>query len=721
MLNYISSVVRCFTTQRGDYSSRTSCKTFWGFALVLTGLYVLLFTIAYNLTRYYSAFWGSVVFFASLVLLIEFIPTTIAAMVRRLHDRNHSGYWAIPCFLIPVVGWTAGAIYAFVLAGQAQENNYPRQSDSVRPFWKHKRFWFLHAAAVLVALTQFPLSSVTITERSHYITQPRTPDGKVDYAGALFQKMEPLFKNPEENGVRHLCQLYGAKIIGDVPECKSWKAACEQLQLDPNLKPKYDKIPDFSKYLAENKIDVKTLNFDKAEFFRQKTQYANIEIDLDKNADDPYFQESLAKDVYEFYKQALSSGPAWTSDQHPIASQWLDDHAAELDAWSTAIRMPVFQCPFEFKSPFITSLLHYGSIRLIVTHIFNMRIRRSVGDGNIDQALDDMETLLCYAKRVEEGYNCLVTGLINQAIASTVWDSVKAALRTPGFCESMTDAQWDRLNKLAAQNYLVDLKTIIDGELIGIYDAVQHFVFDGGVHNGSYAEVAISRLLDVGILSVFEVFIYDTIIPPYFLLVDENIVRERLYQSRLRLEDACFENDRVIRDQKFKEYNEFLCSDSSSQFPDWLTIRRRSCSSAGKALFPPANITLHSRDRYSATQKLVQVAIAIERFRVKERQYPVALETLVGKYWDEKQLGPIRFDPCSGENTLGYRSNEQSKENWERELKQGREKDPEYRHEFDDYRFPVWRPYILYSVGSDLKDDNGEILSLTPEKGDIIF
>ncbi|MBR5711422.1 MAG: DUF805 domain-containing protein [Thermoguttaceae bacterium] len=721
MLNYINSVIRCFTTQRGDYSSRTSCKTFWGFSLVLTGLYILLYAIAYNLTRYYSAFWGSVVFFASLVLLIEFIPTAIAAMVRRLHDRNHSGYWVIPCFLVPVIGWIAGAIYALFLPGQAQENSYPRQSDSVRPFWKHKRFWLLHAAAVLVALTQFPLSPVTITERSHYIAQPRTPDGKVDYAKALYQKFEPLFKNPEENGFRHLCQLYGAKIIGDVPECKSWKAACEQLQLDPNLKPQYDKIPDFSNYLAENKIDVKTLNFDKSDFIRQNSQYADIEIDSDKNADDPFFQESLAKDVYEFYEEALSTGPVWTSDQHPIASQWLDDHAAELDAWSKAIRAPVFQCPFAFKSPIITSLLHYGNIRLIVTHIFNMRIRRSVGDGNIDQALNDMETLLCYAKRIEEGYNCLVTGVINQAIADTVWSSVKTALRTPGFCESMTDEQWERLNKLAAQNYLVDLKVIIDGELIGIYDALQHFVFDGSPHNGSYADVEICGNLGEGILSELGIFIYDTIIPPYFLLIDEKIVRERFYQCRLRLEDACFENDRVIRDQKFKEYGELLRPYNSYPFPDWLTIRSRSCISAGEIFYPAADFVLYSRDSYSATQKLVQVAIAIERYRVKEGQYPVELEQLVGKYWDEKQQGAIRFDPCSGKNTLGYRINEQSKEDWERELKQGLEKDPEYRHKFDDYRFPVWRSFILYSVGTDLKDDNGEILSLTSDEGDLIF
>ena len=70
---------------------------------------------------------------------------------------------------------------------------------------------------------------------------------------------------------------------------------------------------------------------------------------------------------------------------------------------------------------------------------------------------------------------------------------------------------------------------------------------------------------------------------------------------------------------------------------------------------------------------------------------------------------------------MGYRLNAQSKEDWERELKQGQEKDLEYRHEFDDYSFPVWRPFILYSVGYDLKDDNGEILSLTSDKGDLIF
>ena len=720
MLNYISSVVRCFTTQRGDYSSRTSCKTFWGFALILTGLYVLLYTIAYNLTRYYSAFWGSVVFFASLVLLIEFIPTTIAAMVRRLHDRNHSGYWAIPCFLIPVVGWTAGAIYALVLAGQAQENNYPRQSDSVRPFWKHKRFWFLHAAAVLVVFTQFPLSPVTITERSHYIAQPRTPDGKVDYVGALSQKFGPLFKNPEENGFRQLCQLYGSKIIDDEPQDKSWKVACEQLQLDPNLKPQYDKIPNFSNYLADNKIDVKTLNFDKAEFLRQNPDFIDDELDSDKNADYSIFQETSGKIIYEFYEQALASGPAWTSAQHPIASQWLDDHAAELDVWSKAIRAPIFQCPFEFKSPIMTLPLYYGNVRQIVTHLFSMRIRRSVGDGNIVQALDDMETLLCYAKRIEEGYNTLVSGLINQAIALNVWNSVKTALRTPGFCESMTDEQCERLNKLAAQNYLVDLKTVIDGEFVFLYDAIQHFEFNGGAQNGSFVRASLSDVWGAWLDDSENVM--TELIPYDFLLVDENIFQEQLYQARLPVEDAIFENDRVVRKQKFDKLGSSTIGNKGFRIPDDLTIRGRSCSTARNVFRPDIFQTcLLSRDRNSATQKLVQVAIAIERYRVKEGQYPESLEQLVGKYWDEKQQGAIRFDPCSGKNTLGYRINKQSKEDWERELKQGREKDPDYRHEFDDDRFPVWRPFILYSVGSDLKDDNGEILSLTSDKGDLIF
>lgn len=712
MLNYIRSVIRCFTTQRGDYSSRTNCKTFWGFSLVLTGLYVLLFTIAYCLSRYYSVFWGSVIFFASLVLLIEFIPTTVAALVRRFHDRNHSGYWVIPCFLVPVIGWIAGAIYAFFLPGQAQENNYPRQIDKVRPFWKHKRFWLLHAAAVLVALTQFPLSPVTITERSHYITQPRTPDGKVDYAKAMYEKMESLYKNPEENGVRQLYQLYGAKIIDDVPEDKSWKAACEQLQLDPNLKPRYNKIPDFRDYLAENKIDVKTLKFDKAEFIRQNPDFTDEELDPDKNADYSDYQESF----YNFYEQTLSSGPAWTSAQHPVASQWLDDHAVELDAWAKAIRMPVFQCPFKFESPIILQNLNFGTVKYVTTHVFNMRIRCSLGDGKIDQALDDMETLLLLAQHYKKCSNSLLASLINNIFVQTFLNSVKTALRTPGFCESMTDEQWERLNNLTSQKCVADLECVLDGQFIAIYDYIQ-YIFKRNGQNGTFGNAIMCNFLGV-CCNVSEIF------PFYYLLIDENKYREQLYADRQRIQDAFLEKDRAIRNQKFDKLCESLPVHEYIRYSNWLTINRRTYSTA-YCVFNPTENSFWSiiciTDKALSIQKLVQVAIAIERYRVKEGKYPESLEQLTDKYWDEKQQGSIRFDPCSGKDTLGYRLNAQSKEDWERELKQGQEKDPEYRHEFDDYSFPVWRPFILYSVGLNLTDENGEILSLTDEKGDIIF
>ena len=712
MLNYISSVLRCFTTQRGDYSSRTSCKTFWGFSLVLTGLYILLYTIAYNLTRYYSAFWGSVVFFASLVLLIEFIPTAVAAMVRRFHDRNISGYWTIPCFLIPVIGWIAGAIITLFLPGQAQENNYPRQNDRVRPFWKHKRFWFLHAAAVLVALTQFPLSSVTITERSHYITQPRRSDGKVDYAGALLQKYGPLFKNPEENGARQLCRLYGANFIDAEPQDKSWKSACEQLQLDPNLKPQYDKIPDFSDYLADNKIDVKTLNVDKAEFIRHNSQYADDESEQEENSDDEDYQ----KYVYDFYEESLSSGPAWTSAQHPIASQWLDDHAAELDVWAKAIRMPVFQSPFKYESPIILQTLNFGTIKVVTTHVFKMRIRRSLGDGKIDQALDDMETLLLLAQHYKKCSNSLLASLINNIFVQTFLNSVKTALRTPGFCESLTDEQWERLNNLTSQKCGADLELVLDGEFIMIYDYIQ-YTFERNGQNGTFGN-AIMCNLGGQCCNVSEIF------PFYFLLIDENKYREQLYADRQRIQDAFLEKDRAIRNQKFDKINETLPVHGYIQYPNWLTINRRTYSTAYDVFNPTINSfrnIICITDNSLSTQKLVQVAIAIERYRIKEGQYPESLEQLVGKYWDEKQQGPIRFDPCSGKNTLGYRINQQSKEDWERELKQGLEKDPEYRHEFDDDTFPVWRPFILYSVGSNLTDEKGEKISIPYDVGDLIF
>ena len=722
MLNYISSVIRCFTIQQGDYSSRTSCKTFWGFSLVLAGLIVLLLVIIDSSILFDNVFWGQAAFYIPFVLLIELIPTSLAALVRRFHDRSLSGYWVIPCLLIPFVGWAAGAVIAFFLPGQVEENNYPRQIDNVRPFWKLKRFWFLHAAVIFIAATQLSYFPVTITENSHYITQPRTEDGKVDYAAAMFKIFEPRFKNPEENGVRLIYQLYGSKVYWTyrmnlgAPE---WTDACKQLQLDPNLKPKYEDFPRFEDYLTENKIDVNTLVYDKEEFSRHRPKYVYgtkpeyvDELKQEDDEDDVRFQERFAANVYSFYAEAMSSGPVWTSAQHPVASKWLDDRAEELDTIAKAVRMPIYQYPLPLKSPDIFRDYYPIRIYWFSRDVFNMRIRRSLGDGNVVQVLDDIETLFLFAKHYGIGINVAETHHSYYAFAQLACDAAKTALQTPGFCESLTDEQWKRLNDITSQECEVNLKTILNGEFMGKYNIIPDYFIKSS--EGSVIKPSEGSVEDVNaaLSAIIRLF------------VDENYFRQQAYLDRQLIQDAFLEKDRAIRKQKFDELRKLSPRHLLPSVVNWLTIRKRSYTAAHCFFYLAADSCrsfLYLQDMISTNQRLIQVAIAIERYRVKEGKYPESLEQLTDKYWDEKKQGAIRFDPCSGKNTLGYRINAQSKEDWERELKQGREKDTECPHEFDD-KFPVWRPFILYSVGPDLKDDNGKsFFRASPGTGDVIY
>lgn len=715
MVNYLCSVISCYTNRRGDFSSRTSCKTFWGFSLVLAGIIVLLLVIIDSSTLFDNVLWGQVAFYIPLVLLIELIPTSLAALVRRFHDCNLSGYWVIPCLLIPFIGWAVCAVIAFFLPGQVQENNYPRQIDNARPFWKLKRFWFLHSTVIFIASTQLSYSPVTITENSHFITQPRTEDGKVDYAAAMFKIFEPRFKNAEENGVRLIYQLYGSKVYWTyrmnlgAPE---WTDACKLLQLDPNLKPKYEDFPRFEDYLTENKIDVNTLVYDKEEFSRHRPKYVygtkpeyGDELKQEDDEDDVRFQERFAINLYSFYAEAMSSGSAWTSAQHPIASKWLDDRADELDTIAKAVRMPIYQYPLPLKSPDIFRDYYPIRIYWFSRDVFNMRIRRSLGDGNVVQVLDDIETLFLFAKHYGNGVNVAETNHSHYAFVQLACDAAKTALQTPGFCESLTDEQWKRLNDITSQECGVNLKNVLNGEFMGQYNIIPDFFINPS--EGAAEDVC----------AVFSAIIR--------LFIDENYFRQQAYKDRHMLQDAFLEKDHAIRKQKFDELRKYSPPHVLMSVTNWLTIRKRSNTAAHCFFYQAADSCLsflYLQDMISTNQRLIQVAIAIERYRVKEGKYPESFEQLTDKYWDEKKQGSIRFDPWSGKNTLGYRINAQSKEDWERELKQGRKKAPEYHHEFDDDSFPVWRPFILYSIGPDLKDDNGKfIFRIPPQTGDVIF
>ncbi len=102
MMNPVESVVTCIK-KYFIFKGRARRSEFWWFALAIV------------LLNFLSSFLGFISPTVSLVIsicvILLFIPN-VAALTRRLHDANHSGWW-VASFVICLVGYMAS--YAYLL------------------------------------------------------------------------------------------------------------------------------------------------------------------------------------------------------------------------------------------------------------------------------------------------------------------------------------------------------------------------------------------------------------------------------------------------------------------------------------------------------------------------------------------------------------------------------------------------------------------------------
>ena len=116
-----------------DFSGRSRRKEFWMFFLLNFLVYAVVFGLAFgtgsmgeaisaanpaNGLEVYSAMFSGVGLIAALWALATFIPN-IAVGVRRLHDRDMSGWWYlgfIVLSMIPLVGLLASIAFLVVMA-----------------------------------------------------------------------------------------------------------------------------------------------------------------------------------------------------------------------------------------------------------------------------------------------------------------------------------------------------------------------------------------------------------------------------------------------------------------------------------------------------------------------------------------------------------------------------------------------------------------------------
>jgi len=105
-MNMINSVQTCFR-KYVDFSGRASRSEYWWFILFC----LIIEIIAYQLNQNIYV----------IVVLALLLPS-LAVLVRRLHDSNSSGWWAL-LVLVPIVGPLV-LLYFMVIKGTPGPNNY---------------------------------------------------------------------------------------------------------------------------------------------------------------------------------------------------------------------------------------------------------------------------------------------------------------------------------------------------------------------------------------------------------------------------------------------------------------------------------------------------------------------------------------------------------------------------------------------------------------------
>jgi uncharacterized membrane protein YhaH (DUF805 family) len=127
-----------------DFSGRSARAEYWGFALlnflvmmVFAALFFA-FALSLNLFQYIESGAGpSALFTAGMIVPISIVGVywlaiivpTLAVTVRRLHDRDMSGWWYLGFIVlsaIPLVGWivSIAQIVIFCLPGTPGPNRF---------------------------------------------------------------------------------------------------------------------------------------------------------------------------------------------------------------------------------------------------------------------------------------------------------------------------------------------------------------------------------------------------------------------------------------------------------------------------------------------------------------------------------------------------------------------------------------------------------------------
>ncbi|MDR2115288.1 MAG: hypothetical protein LBP87_02795 [Planctomycetaceae bacterium] len=564
-----------------------------------------------------------------------------------------------------------------------------------KKWYQRKRFYGVVIwGVILVLLFYFCLvpSRLRISPETTYITEPLTIDGRIDYFAAFEKTYIDKLSPPENNGQRLLIAAFGPRVLEQnvLADTVSWEEMpthehsknwftnywiplCEHLYIDPYKKPMFYEQQGFYSYIIQ--------------YLKEQKKVAGETDNSDSEQDE-----------YEKLFQKLTS-VSWKKEDYPELGKWLDEYSEALDYVGLCVRKPNFACWKQKRLPedsMIIALPDVQSNRDFARSL-HVRISERVGRNDIEGAWYDVMTMK-YLARHYLNDSILVTNMMGMVINNIANASAKLILihcrpneeqlakfvsdsnNLPAFNPSGLSL---KLERSFAFQVLQILKNGYRDSDRGIIDK------DDSLH--SYSEQK----------QIAEIFYLIAQLP-----FDTNIAGKHLtkfYGGLGSKNEEYFISNPVL----FRQYAERLDNLSQQlrsklnlkkQFYRILLIHTRS-ELLAECIFahfmPRAILMSNAFNRYEAQNEMLQLSIALERYKLANGKYPDKLDELVPKY-----IEMIPIDPYTGRTTFVYKLRDTLQEDGTKS------EQPAETAKLESVELPNL-PYILYSFGPNGKDDAG--------------
>ncbi|MFW6133786.1 MAG: hypothetical protein ACOC8F_07800 [Planctomycetota bacterium] len=513
-------------------------------------------------------------------------------------------------------------------------------------------------------------AGITLSRETTYVTGPLNDDGTVNYVAYLNRKYSKGV-TPDNNAAVVLLEALGPEMIAEEIRAETYK----RLGMDPPP-VKGDYFVDLDEYVEALPAERKPQGVPGAEAAEKKRQALWQRIEAGGPDAAEAFEEleqlpeppETAADIVEKRRQQTMEGP-WTAEQYPILADWLAANAGALDRIVTASKLPRFYKPkvSTTEPPTIVNTLlpSYGTLRNAARALTNRAMLRWA-EGDRRGAWADLMAVRRLGRRLGQD-STLIGNLVGLALEALGNDAMQRLVI--GGAIPAADVEY-MLSQVKTLKPLPDIRQGVANERFLMLDTVMMLARGGTVSDMIAMSAAGGSDLASPSGGPRMKLDYDLMLRRFNEMWDWYLNCERIEDPQERAE-ALERFDEWLIQTKLQFPGEPLPT-AGAIIGSVLSVKRRTEVVADlliSILMPSLDRAQVLWRRANADGAVTLGATALAAYRAEQDAWPAELAALTPEYLEAVPRDPFTDEPLVYKRT-------------------------------DD-------GYVLYSLGSNRKDDGG--------------